>query len=244
MDKNCLIVEDNSIQREMMRKLVSEASSEVNIFDVGTMRDAFDVLLENTIDVFIVDIILNKDTKGDISGVKLVNVIRDIPQYMFTPVIFVTSLEDPELFAYSNLHCFSYLEKPFSHDDAKEMIRNALTYTTPRKEQDVLCIRKGGVLFPYKINEIIYIESLNRDITIYIEGGKVEKLPYMTCKKILQEANNSSLIQCSRGVIVNRNYIESIDKINRYLTIKGCNERLNIGGTYLQNLVEQVCDES
>jgi len=241
MDKTCLIVEDNEIQRESMKQLVAEISPGARIFTANNLQDAYGILLANTIDVFIVDIVLDTEKKGDISGVKMINVIRDIPQYMFTPVIFVTSLEDPKLFAYSSLHCFSYMEKPYNREEAKETIKRALEYTTPKKEQEMLCLRKDGILYPYKIDQILYIDSLNRNVTIHKTGGEIEKMPYLTCRQILEEANNPALLQCARGVIVNRNYVKSIDKTNRFITLKDSEERLDIGGTFLKSVTDELC---
>lgn len=230
------------MQREGMRQLVAETSLEVEIFTAGNLQEAYSILLENIIDVFIVDIVLDRNQKGDISGVRMVNVIRDIPHYMFTPVIFVTSLEDPQMFAYSNLHCFSYLEKPYNKEDAKAIITTALRYSTPKKEMDVLCLRREGIIYPFKVADIIYIESTNRNVTIHKNDGTVEKMPYMTCKNILQEARNSALLQCSRGVLVNRNYIKLLDKTNRFIVLKDCADTLDIGRSYLKDVIAQICN--
>ena len=180
MEKNCLIIEDNYVQREFMKRLVQELSEEVLVYDVDNLQEAYQILLENTIDLFIIDIVLDRNKKNDISGVKLANVVRDIPYYAFTPIIFVTSLIDPKLFAYSNLHCFCYLEKPFSQEEARSVIRDAMEYSTPKKELSTFCLRKGGILFPIQVDDIVYIESFNRSILIYRKDGKTDKMPYMT----------------------------------------------------------------
>lgn len=242
MEKNCLIIEDNYVQREFMKRLVQELSGEVAVYDVDNIQEAYQILLENTIDFFIIDIVLDRNKKNDISGVKLANVVRDIPYYAFTPIIFVTSLMDPKLFAYSNLHCFCYLEKPFSKDEAKSVIRDAMEYSTPKKEMSTFCLRKGGILFPIHVDNIIYIESFNRSIIIYKSDGKSDKMPYMTCRQILQEAGNSSLLQCNRSVIVNKKYIWSVDRVNRYIELRECGKRVDIGVTYLKKVMNELCN--
>lgn len=242
MSKTCLIVEDNEVQRESMRKLVAETSPAVKIFTVDNLQEAYKILLENIIDVFIVDIVLDRRKKGDISGVRMVNVLRQIPRYMFTPVIFVTSLEDPQMFAYSNLHCFSYLEKPYNKEEAKAIITTALEYSTPKMEMEVLCLRREGIIYPFKVEDIVYIESTNRNVTIHKSDGTVEKMPYMTCKNILQEVNNSALVQCGRGVLVNLNYIKFLDKTNGFIALKASKETLDIGRSYLKDVLNKLCN--
>ncbi len=241
MEKNCLIIEDNYVQREFMKRLVQELSEEVLVYDVDNLQEAYQILLENTIDLFIIDIVLDRNKKNDISGVKLANVVRDIPYYAFTPIIFVTSLIDPKLFAYSNLHCFCYLEKPFSQEEARSVIRDAMEYSTPKKELSTFCLRKGGILFPIQVDDIVYIESFNRSILIYRKDGKTDKMPYMTCRQILQEAGNSSLLQCNRSVIVNKNYIWSVDRVNRYIVLRDCGKQVDIGVTYLKKVMSELC---
>lgn len=241
MEKNCLIIEDNYVQREFMKRLVQELPEEVLVYDVDNLQEAYQILLENTIDLFIIDIVLDRNKKNDISGVKLANVVRDIPYYAFTPIIFVTSLIDPKLFAYSNLHCFCYLEKPFSQEEARSVIRDAMEYSTPKKELSTFCLRKGGILFPIQVDDIVYIESFNRSILIYRKDGKTDKMPYMTCRQILQEAGNSSLLQCNRSVIVNKNYIWSVDRVNRYIVLRDCGKQVDIGVTYLKKVMSELC---
>lgn len=241
MEKNCLIIEDNYVQREFMKRLVQELSREVFVYDVDNLQEAYQILLENTIDLFIIDIVLDRNKKNDISGVKLANVVRDIPYYAFTPIIFVTSLIDPKLFAYSNLHCFCYLEKPFSQEEARSVIRDAMEYSTPKKEMSTFCLRKGGILFSIQVDDIVYIESFNRSILIYRKDGKTDKMPYMTCRQILQEAGNSSLLQCNRSVIVNKNYIWSVDRVNRYIVLRDCGKQVDIGVTYLKKVMSELC---
>lgn len=242
MSKTCLIVEDNEVQRESMRKLVEEASLAVKIFTAENLQEAYKILLENIIDVFVVDIVLDRKKKGDISGVRMVNVLRQIPRYMFTPVIFVTSLEDPQMFAYSNLHCFSYLEKPYNKEEAKAIITTALEYSTPKMELEVLCLRREGVIYPFKVEDIVYIESTNRNVKIHKSNGTVEKMPYMTCKNILQEASNSALVQCGRGVLINLNYIRFLDKTNGFIALKNFSETLDIGRSYLKDVLNKLCN--
>ncbi len=242
MSKTCLIVEDDDVQRESIRKMVAEISSTVEIFTAENLQEAYKILLENIIDVFIVDIVLDRKKRGDISGVRMVNVLRQIPRYMFTPVIFVTSLEDPQMFAYSNLHCFSYLEKPYNKEEAKAIITTALEYSTPKMEMEVLCLRREGIIYPFKVKDIVYIESTNRNVTIHKSDGTVEKMPYMTCKSILQEASNSALVQCGRGVLLNLNYIKFLDKTNGFIALKVCNETLDIGRSYLNDVLSKLCN--
>ena len=45
----------------------------------------------------LLDIILDPRTSGDASGMKFADHIREVERYHFTPIIFITGLEDPSL---------------------------------------------------------------------------------------------------------------------------------------------------
>ncbi len=55
--------------------------------------NAYKILWKELLMFFLVDIILDTTTPIDTSGIRLVERIRKIPKYMFTPVLFITSLK-------------------------------------------------------------------------------------------------------------------------------------------------------
>lgn len=236
MKKKILIVEDNPIQLEGLKCLVAEVAPDAVIYTATDETGAYKILMEKTIDVFMTDIILNKDKSGDIAGIRLVEKIRTISQYMFTPVIFITSLEDSSGYAYKDLNCLGYIEKPFSPDEVKKMVKKAMNYSTIKEKDTTICFRKDGILFPIMVDDMVYIESHNRSINIYLQNGDVFEVPYFTCKQILEENDTDSLMQCSRNTIVNKKYIYNIDFINRYITLKNNMGKVEIGITYKKKI--------
>ena len=122
MRKTILIIEDDLIQLEALKKLVMEVEADVTVYAVSDAFTAYGILMEKTIDIFLVDIILDPTKPGDTSGIQLVGKIRNMIKYMFTPVIFVTSLEDTTKYAFTDLNCLGYVEKPFSQDRVKQLV--------------------------------------------------------------------------------------------------------------------------
>ena len=76
MDKTVLIVEDCRPQLAMLEKLVLEVNPEAKVFPVDNIDAAYAVMLKRTIDVFIIDIILDTTKPGDTSGIELAKRIR------------------------------------------------------------------------------------------------------------------------------------------------------------------------
>ena len=239
MKKNVLIIEDNETQLEMLKKIVLEVNSDATVYTASESSAAYKILMEKTIDFFLSDIILNTKNPGDVSGIKLIEKVRTIPKYMFTPVIFITSLEDESGYAYKDLNCLGYIEKPFAPDNVKKLLSKAMNYSTEKERDITLCFRKDGVIFPIKENEIVYIESTNHSLTIYLCNGKKHEMPYRTCKQILEETDSRNLLQCSRNTIVNRQYILNIDLSNRYITLDNNMGKVEIGITYRKSISQE-----
>lgn len=241
MKKTVLIIEDNKTQLEMLKKLVLEVNAGAEVYTASEIKIAYQIMLEKAIDVFLVDIILDVTRPGDTSGIKLVEKIRTLPQYMFTPVVFITSLEDATKYTYTDLNCLGYVEKPFSPEKVKQLVKKALHFSTEKetKKEAVYCFRKEGILFPIKVHDIIYIESINHVVNVYTVDGGFLTIPYRPCKQLLEDINAGCLMQCSRNAIVNKDYIQNIDLTNRLITLKCTPNQVEIGITYKKKILAE-----
>lgn len=239
MKKVVLIIEDEDYQLEMLEQIVSAASEDVEIHTADNVALAYQILMEKTIDVFVVDIIMDTEKPGDTSGIRLVEKVRRIPKYMFTPVIFVTSLEDPDMYAYKDLNCIDYIEKPYEPEQIIPTLKKALNYTTNREEDTRINFRKDGILYPINIKDIVYMEVLKRIMHIHLASEDTLEIPYRTCKQVMEEADSPRLIQCSRSTIVNKDYILSIDVQNQYIVFKKNFGRVDIGITYKRRILAE-----
>jgi len=148
--KTVLIVEDQVESAAMVEKMINEINPVIECVIATTMKEAFCVLCEKRIDVFLIDIILDVEVEDDVSGLKLAEEIRGIDKYKFTPIIFITSLEDPQLYAYRTLHSYAYIQKPFLVDRTKKTLEEALCYTTKPQKPQTFLFRANGLLFPTK----------------------------------------------------------------------------------------------
>ena len=203
-----------------------------------SIEQAYGVLLEKTIDVFLVDIVLNTAKPGDVSGIHLVERLRQIPKYYFAPVIFVTTVEDQEIHAYKKLNCFGYIEKPYHPLQVKERIEKALYYTTEREKDIEITLKKDNILYYVRVKDIVYAESRGHVMYIYCTNGEVLDIPYVTCKRI-QAETAPRLVQCARGVLVNKDYISGFDLTNRYLMLRNNMGMLLVGEKYKKKLQKE-----
>lgn len=237
MIKNVLIIEDNKPALEMLQQIVEEIGTEVKVYKASNSLEAYQKAVQYTIDVFLIDIILDTTKNADVSGMEFAQKIRNMEKYRFTPMIFTTALMDPKLYAFTNLHSYAYLEKPYNPQEVKKIVKTALEYTTKREEDKNLFFRKDGLLFAVNVAEIVYIENSAHRLVIQTIDEKM-KMPYKSCKNLMEEIDSRDFLQCSRSTIVNTKYVTALDSVNRYLILKENFGNLDIGIAYLKKVKE------
>lgn len=239
MMKTVLIVEDNVRSMEMLVKIIENLRTDVEIKTASSQEAAAILAMKYNIDLFMLDIILNASNPGDVSGMKFVEHIRTLKKYKYTPIIFITALEDPELHAYSDLHCYYYVEKPYDAEKVSSVISEALEFPAAHKEPQNVFFRKDGILYKKEISEILYIENSRAGQTVYCTNGNL-KLPYKPNHKILEELASDKFVQCSRYHIINRDYIDKIDTVNRYIQLRNLKTSIEIGNSYKKKFLNDI----
>lgn len=243
MKKKILIIEDNQRWLKQIEDIVSLVSWETEIFTATELRDAYEIAMGNSIDLFILDIILNLNSPGDVSGMNFAENIRLHAKYRYTPVIFITSLADIKLRAYSNIHCYSYIEKPFDGERTLKIIEEALDMPLKKEnEREYFYYRKDGVLYGYYADDIICFKSNNHKIVLYSIHECVT-LGYRSINKLLSELDTGKFIQCNRNTIINRRYIEYIDPSNRFIKLRNIDEQIEIGIVLKNKFIREMQDD-
>lgn len=227
--KKILILEDNPVALEHLSNIVCDLRTKSVVYGFSDTRDAYQCAMDRTIDLFLIDIILDTSKPGDASGLKFVENIRRIEHYNFTPIIFVTSLEDARAYTYEKLHCYSFIEKPFDVERVKKTIERCLKFPGNVQETKTLYFRKDGIILAVERDDIVYAESIDHIMHIHTKQGDVLKIPYITLKKLLEDIDSPEMIQCSRNTIVNKNFVQNVDIPNRMIQFKGDFGRVEIG---------------
>lgn len=243
MQKRVLIVEDDQTCRKRLANLIREVDGNALIWEACDSAGAYKCALEHTIDVFIVGIILEPRLRTDMSGLDFIRNIRKFNKYLFTPVIIITSVEDPTNYAFRELHCFDYIEKPYNPEHVRDTLRKALRYTTGDCESKMLYLRNRRVLYPIKCENIVYIQIISRTMYIYMLDGRHYTSLYRTCGQLLEEMDCIYLFQCARGTIVNINHIKSVDITSRYITLV-TGDMVDIGITFIHKVKKIIADEN
>lgn len=239
MQKNVLILEDKETVRLLVKKLVQEVEPTANVFLAEEISQAYSILMNKRIDLFLVDIILDTSNSSDVSGLKFVAQLRKIEQYAFTPVIIISTLEDQELHSYRDLHCYGYVEKPFDSEEVKKLLSDALKYQHSRSDGEMLFFRSDGIYHAVEKDKVVYAEIINHVLHIHTAEKDVMKIPYITLKKLMEEIDNEDIFRCSRNTVVNKRYISNVDITNRFIQFKNGLGKVEIGLTY-KNSVKEI----
>ena len=238
-----LILEDNENVQILLRKIFASLEIHSSLFITDSIREAYAAAVDDFIDLFVVDIVLDHGRSTDVSGITFVERIRTIEHYKLIPVVFITGLEDPKLYAYSQLHCYSYLEKPFDFRKTVNLFREILKYTRIRPEiTENFYFRKDGVLYSVETRKIVFIEIRAKKLYLKCEDDLVI-LPYVPLSRFAKDLDPRYFLQCSRSTIVNRRYISSVDTVNNYISLKRELGRLDIGRVMKSEFMNRLRSE-
>lgn len=238
-DKQILIIEDNKRSMEKACALISQIDG-VFIHKAENSEQAYRCALEYHIDLFIVDIILNTSIPGDVAGIKFVESIRKIEKYKFTPIIFTTSLEDADFYAYAQLHCYRYFEKPYDNKEFISVVKETLMFRTTKEERRYYTYKKDGIYYTIKVEDIVYFQNNSYSVFIHCADGTVVEAPYKSTKQLLLELNSDRFIKCNKNTIVNMDYVENADTINRYIELSNGYGTLELGLRLRNNFLEEM----
>lgn len=233
-----LIIEDKKETRELLTQMVYEIDANATVYAVENEDEAYSVAMKKSIDVFLVDIILHPRKTGDQAGAVFTQNIRKVEKYLFTPIIFITSLYDTKLSMFNTVQCYGFVEKPFDIEKTKKIIANAMRYHTIEIGERSYVFHAEGLIGSVLLNDIIYIENQNCNLHMHTIRDDFT-IPYKTCKKILEELDCDDFIKCNRSTIVNMKYIEKIDSPGRYIYLKGCEEVLEIGSIMKKSFMKE-----
>ena len=239
MEKKVLILEDNNKNAVLIKQLIHECNKNAKVYIEKDLDRAYALVMQNTIQLFVVDIVLDTSQPSDASGIRFVESVRNISKYKHTPVIFITGLQDPEIYAYRALHCYGYIEKPFAVEQVRKLLRDALDYHATDQKEYILHLKKDGVLYLISCKDVVYAQSTGHQICFYLANGTEFTVHYKTCKQILDEAEYDEFIQCNRGTIVNRKYIKNVDAANGLITLEK-NIMVDIGGRFKKKFIEAL----
>lgn len=171
-------------------------------------------------------VMIHLDQKG--SGFALASMVRGIPGYELTPVLFLATDRRHEKRAFYEYHCYDYLVKPIRKEEVIKILYPYLVQCHEENRKNWMRVRVHGVTRRILICDILYMESINRSVDIHMRNG-VLNIPYLQLKQCLKKYEDI-FIQCHRSILVNRNFVRGIDYRDKKVELPGC--QVDIGRQY------------
>lgn len=163
--------------------------------------------------------------------------LRAMPKYQYTPVIFATALANEELNAYREIKCYSFLIKPYTSEEIKQVIAEAINYRQQFGEPEkTIRIEQKSHIFEYDLKDIVYIESFGKKMALHLStaqnGMTTETISSYTLKGMLTLINDDGFVQAHKSYIINQQFITRIDKVEGLIYLKNVQQPIPIGNKF------------
>ncbi|WP_339162634.1 LytTR family DNA-binding domain-containing protein [Siminovitchia sp. FSL W7-1587] len=233
---NLLLVEDDVHIQQLFRAAIEELEEPLHVYTSESSNKALQIAAENVIDLFVIDIQLT-----DYKGTQLAKQLREIEVYSYTPMIFATALAGEELMAYRELKCYHFLIKPFTKQEIKQVLIEAIAYRKHLSEPPkTIRIEQRGFILELSLKKMMYLESFGKKIEIHIVAPdgteRIEVISGFSLKRLKEMIGDDDFIQCHKSFIVNKHYIYKIDKVKNNLLLTEFNREIPIGKKFLEHL--------
>lgn len=236
-DKQVLVVEDNKHCMERICTMLKEIEA-ITVIKAENSGEAYKYAMEYNIDLFIIDIILEPSKEADISGINFADSIRKTDKYFVTPMIFTTALADPKLYAYTQLHCYQYFEKPYNMEELKETVLITLQMKIRKYAKEYVFFKMNGIVLPIKMNRIVYIDNKVSSLCIMCMDGEKIHTPYKSSRKLLLDLDSNKFLKCNKSMIINIDYVEFIDFNQSAVKLKDDFGTVKVGRRMLKSFKE------
>lgn len=230
-----LIVEDNKEIRNMLIKIANNMDSSIEVESTGNATQALEILMKWPIDAFFLDIQLE-----DYSGLDLAKQIREIDAYSFTPIVFITAMPTRELEAFRQIHCYDYIIKPFRIMDVEKVFEKILVsyLSLQKKTEEKISLAFKTHTQLIEPSDIIYIEYINRRVVIFLKNQTIY-YPHTALKRFYSLLPNN-FMQIHQSIIINCNYIETINMSNKCISLKNLEKELPVGRSFVKEVGDKL----
>jgi DNA-binding LytR/AlgR family response regulator len=202
MKLNCVVVDDSTIHRITIAKLVNEHPDLTLVGDFSNASETRNCILNKNVDLLFLDIEMPVQ-----SGFDLLDGLKTRPQ-----IIFVSSKSDYALKAF-DYAAVDYLHKPITKDRFNRAVEKAIEAGQRKKETtdddgDFIFIKSNLKNFKIFISKIKWIEAFGDYVKLNTEDET--HLVLSTMKSFENELPVEKFLRVHKSFIIN------IDKVDRF----------------------------
>jgi len=225
---NCIIVDDEYISREILKRLISKVSGLELVAVCESARQAKIVLHEHKIDLIFLDVEM-----PELSGIDFLDMLDDeIPM-----IIFVTSKEEYAVRAF-DFEAVDYLLKPVQPQRFTRAVEKALDLFESKQSVQSgmthLFVKKDGNLVKIRLSNILYVEAAADYMIIFTENERF--IVHTTMKGLLERLPENEFSRIHRTYTVRLDKVEAVEDQNVIIAGKS----LAIGGTYKKDFLAML----
>lgn len=216
MSLNCLIIDDEPFARKLLLDFCSRVPNLEVKGDFSNGVEALQYLNTQAVDFIFLDIKM-----PGITGIEMLNSLRNAPKVVFTTAFSEYAIDGFELDA------VDYLLKPFDFPRFLKSVNKVQTALQPKSidlsqktESDFLFVKDGRELVKLKLNQILYVKGQKDYVMFMLSDKKVMSL--MNMKNLEEELKGKQFVRIHQSFIINAQHIESIS-----------NDRVKIGEEFL-----------
>ena len=231
-----MIVDDEPLAREILEDFVGKTPGCEIAASCKNAIEAFTVLSRQPVDLLLLDIDM-----PEISGIELLQTLKQAP-----PVIFTTAYSQFALESYDH-NAIDYLLKPIAfsrflkaidkvrdnvqHLKANTGMANAADSASPNS----LFVKSDGKLVKISLDQLLFVEGLKDYLKLWTETGNL--VIYGTMKHIEEQlTKRSDFMRVNKSYIVNMALIREVE--GNLIRIK--EHEIPIGNTYLNEVQEAL----
>ena len=197
------IVDDNEIEQEILSATLKVYSQDhktpLEILTFSDGKSFYDTYASGDFDLIFMDIFL----KG-INGIDIVRKIRQTDSKVL--IVFLTTSAD-HIFEAAPFHFFDYILKPFECEQIFHVLNEAKQILPENEPELSFEYRSFDIHFP--LSKVQYIYSNNHEVIIHTtNGSQTFRLPFYS---ITQNLDDPRFLQCNRGIMLNMDYVKSME---------------------------------
>ena len=247
MNIRTLIVDDQLIAREMLRRLLKDESDIEIVGMSATGREALEAIKQFSPDLVFLDVHM-----PDLDGF---GVLAELPAGQAPVIVFVTANDDFALKAF-DVHALDYVVKPISEERLQRALKRARDHLRSRQSGDLsqrlnallsdlkssprqtdrLAVKTGGRVVFLRLNEIDWIEAADNYVKLHTSGEA--HLLRETMNALEQRLPVDRFMRVSRSAMVNIEQIKELHPMfhGEYVIILRSGAKVTLTRTYRDKL--------
>jgi len=247
MNIRTLIVDDQLIAREMLRRLLKDESDIEIVGMSATGREAIEAIKQFSPDLVFLDVHM-----PDLDGF---GVLAELPEGQAPVIIFVTANDDFALKAF-DVHALDYVVKPIGEERLQRALKRARDLLRSRQSGDLnqrlsallsdlkssprqtdrLAVKTGGRVIFLRLNEIDWIEAADNYVKLHTAGEA--HLLRETMNALEERLPVDRFMRVSRSAMVNIEQIKELHPMfhGEYVIILRSGAKVTLTRTYRDKL--------